>query len=67
MNIIDPLMVINSQIIKTFPLLGGDWLYFLIADSLFPSSQVSASQGWAFHPFAEGYIFCGFLGLQIMK
>ena len=61
-NIIDPLMVINSQIIKTFPLLGGDWLYFLIADSLFPSSQVSASQGWAFHPFAEGYIFCGFLG-----
>lgn len=28
----------------------------------FPSSQVSASQGWAFHPFAEGYIFCGFLG-----
>ena len=27
-NIIDPLMVINSQIIKTFPLLGGDWLYF---------------------------------------
>lgn len=61
-NIVDPLMVIESQILKTFPLIGGEWMYMTIGDKIFPGSQISASQSWGFHPFVEGYLFVGFLG-----
>ncbi len=61
-DIINPLMVIESQILKTFPLLGGEWIYKSIGGDIFPESDISASQGWAFHPFVEGYVFGGPLG-----
>lgn len=61
-NVVDPLMVVHSQLFKTFPMLGGDWLYILLGDNLFPESQISASQSWGFHPFTEGYLFAGFIG-----
>lgn len=61
-DIINPLVLIKSQLLKIFPLLGGEWMYIPVGKIAFPTVEMSASQGMGFHPFAEGYLFAGFIG-----
>ena len=61
-DIVDPLLVVKSQFLKLFPLLGGDWLYMPIGKRAFSGVEMSGSQSMGFHPFVEGYMFAGFIG-----
>lgn len=61
-DIISPILLIKSQFLKVFPLMGGEWMYIPIGKIAFPTVEMSGSQGMGFHPFAEGYLFAGFFG-----
>lgn len=59
---IDPIAVIESNVLRMFPALGGEPLYEYVGKRVFTNSGINATQGLGFHPFVEGFMFAGIFG-----